>query len=131
MGRRGKEVEVEREKEREKEKVRMKAVKESRRTSEGRRRTPLTEVFPAEQVATPPRGYPVVTVEEPTLDGHSAPDDREYLDGERGSVLETPVKVARRRPVSEQLLGRSRPKGMYEEDGDGVFPFFFRNAETC
>jgi hypothetical protein len=45
---------------------------------------------------------PIVTIEEATVDGHSD--------------VETPSKRARARPLSEQLLGRSRPKAMYEDE---------------
>lgn len=90
-------------------------VKESRRTWEGRRRTPLSEVFPDVQSNSPARSteYPLLTVEEATSDGHGDPD----------ASLATPLKKARPRPMSEQLLGKSRPKGMYEEDGEGVYNF--------
>lgn len=104
--------------------------KESRRSSEGRRRTPLTEVFPDIREGSPApvhrRQLPIVTVEAATADGHSAPDDCESImeedediyEGRHELPVETPVKKARARPMSEQLLGRSRPKGMYEsEDG--------------
>jgi serine/arginine repetitive matrix protein 2 len=106
--------------------------KESRRTSEGRRRTPLSEVFPDVRAESPmpmrrPR-LPIVTVEAATADGHSAPDDcvslmeedEERYQEEQEVPLETPVKRARARPMSEQLLGRSRPRGMYENE-DGMF----------
>ncbi|KAL1747929.1 hypothetical protein HDZ31DRAFT_60801 [Schizophyllum fasciatum] len=91
--------------------------RESKHSVEGRRRTPLASIFRDMAQAEPesPQSlqsaepqYPLVTVEEATSDGHSA-----Y------SQASTPVKAARRRPVSEQLLGRSRPKPMHE-DGEGV-----------
>lgn len=90
--------------------------RESKHSVEGRRRTPLTSIFRdmAEGPESPESGrsvdeqYPLVTVEEATSDGHSA-----Y------SQASTPVKATRRRPVSEQLLGRSRPRPMHE-DGEGV-----------
>ncbi|KAI0077491.1 hypothetical protein K474DRAFT_1077009 [Panus rudis PR-1116 ss-1] len=101
--------------------------RESRRSSEARRRTPISEIFPGamgETQATRPssvvsstsgtsstRMGPVVNVEEATADGHE-PIPEEF-------VLETPVKRARPRPVSEQLLGKTRPQGIHEE-GDGV-----------
>lgn len=114
--------------------------KESRRHSDGRKRTPLTAVFPASALAipteqasaSPPTAYyagnPVVTVQEATIDEHEVDlDERENEDGEltRTSTLETPVKKARprQRPVSEQLLGKSRPQGMYEEES-GSFSFY-------
>jgi hypothetical protein len=49
-----------------------------------------------------------LTIKEATVDGHGAPDDEEGRH----------VKKARARLVSEQLLGRSRPKPIHEdEDG--------------
>lgn len=39
------------------------------------------------------------------------------------TLCSTPLKETRLRPMSEQLLGKSRPKGMYEEDGEGVYNF--------
>ncbi|KAG6916979.1 hypothetical protein DXG01_004408 [Tephrocybe rancida] len=103
---------------------------ESKHSMEGRRRTPLSEVFPnfgrAESPARSMRSQmPVVMVEAATADGHGAPDDKSVLEEEEQmqvpveeTPLETPAKRARSRPLSEQLLGRSRPKPMYEgEDG--------------
>ncbi|KAG5641013.1 hypothetical protein DXG03_006381 [Asterophora parasitica] len=96
--------------------------KESRRTSEGRRRTPLSEVFPIfgseSPVAEERPQLPIVTVEAATCDGHGAPDDHSILEEDDELPQATPVKRARPRPLSEQLLGKSRPKPMYEgEDG--------------
>ncbi|GLB36845.1 hypothetical protein LshimejAT787_0311320 [Lyophyllum shimeji] len=103
--------------------------KESRRTSEGRRRTPLSEVFPMFRSESPvveearPQP-PIVTVEAATADGHGAPDDCSILEEMEQEVQEeqplaTPVKKPRPRPLSEQLLGRSRPIPLYDGD-DGV-----------
>ncbi|OCH83538.1 hypothetical protein OBBRIDRAFT_840453, partial [Obba rivulosa] len=61
---------------------------------------------------------PIVTVEETTADGHGDPSQ---------SPAETPVKQARPRPVSEQLLGRSRPQAICE-DSHGVL--FILEAAT-
>ena len=107
--------------------MKSKAKTESRHSLEGRRRTPLAEVFPEIQqndspIASVRRAFPILTIEEATSDGHSAPDDEELLEEERETgipaVAATPVKKARARPVSEHLLGRSRPKPMHEdEDG--------------
>ncbi|EMD32355.1 hypothetical protein CERSUDRAFT_108803 [Gelatoporia subvermispora B] len=94
-----------------------KTTKESRRSSEARRRTPISEIFPEVQTQrsasgssqSPPASVfdkPIVTVEEATADGHSDPSK---------SPAETPAKRARPRPVSEQLLGRTRPQAMCEE----------------
>ncbi|KAF8148662.1 hypothetical protein B0H34DRAFT_802878 [Crassisporium funariophilum] len=82
-------------------------------------------------------GYPILTIEEATSDGHGRPDSEEEYDGSEDSMVvdeveqeergeekkvemeKTPVKKARARPLSEQLLGRSRPRPMYEDE-EGV-----------
>lgn len=93
--------------------------RESRRNSDGRRRTPISEVFPEIQSSSrensPKQTYtrPIVTVEEATADGHEAPNDSDSI--------ETPVRNVRSRPrpMSEQLLGKSRPRGISDEaDGE-------------
>lgn len=113
--------------------------KESRRNSEARKRKPLTAVFPgavlpitAEQrPESPPMAYhagnPVVTVQEATIDGDDVSLGEGKNEGESGDLtrrpnLETPVKKARprQRPVSEQLLGKTRPQGMYEEESGAL-----------
>ncbi|KAJ3769941.1 hypothetical protein FB446DRAFT_766043 [Lentinula raphanica] len=89
-----------------------KANRESRRSSEGRRRTPIADVFPDIQEDSPkPSPAPLLTLEEATCDGHEAVNEEE---------LSTPLKRARPRPLSEQLLGRKRPQGIHDEDGEGV-----------
>ncbi|KAI0064426.1 hypothetical protein BV25DRAFT_322323 [Artomyces pyxidatus] len=97
--------------------------KETRRTSaEARRRAALADIFP-EQMSRPhsqasdssvpmPVNAPIVTIEEATADGHSAPDEEEASIG-------TPNRRTRVRPVSEQLLGKERPKAM-RDDTEGV-----------
>ena len=93
--------------------------RESRRSSEGRRRAPLSSIFPSQQAPSPPvkrHSYPIVTIEEATSDGHGDPEDDEMLPEEPSA---TPVKKARIRPLSEQLLGRSRPRPMHEDDEGG------------
>ncbi|KAJ3972631.1 hypothetical protein EV361DRAFT_970780 [Lentinula raphanica] len=96
-----------------------KANRESRRSSEGRRRTPIADVFPYIQEDSPkpspsvqsvPGRAPLLTLEEATCDGHEAVNEEE---------LSTPLKRARPRPLSEQLLGRKRPQGIHDEDGEG------------
>ncbi|KAI9060404.1 hypothetical protein FKP32DRAFT_1595485 [Trametes sanguinea] len=121
---------------REKEKESGKTTRESRRSSESRRRTPISEIFPETQMRaqdgqkrepslSPPASvmdHPIVRVEEATADGHSAPtdDEREELAGET-SLGETPVKRARPRPMSEQMLGRPRPQPICDDgEGDAV-----------
>ena len=95
--------------------------KESRRSSEGRRRTPLSSIFPSQQPGTPPKrhSYPIVTIEEATSDGHG---DDEVLqeESQRQQPVATPVKKARLRPLSEQLLGRSWPRPTHDDD-EGQF----------
>ena len=102
--------------------------KESRRSSEGRRRTPLSSIFPSQQAGTPPKrhSYPIVTIEEATSDGHGSPED-EVLQEEpqQQQPVATPVKKARLRPHSEQLLGRSWPRPTPEDDeGQFIIPFY-------
>ncbi|KAG0697268.1 hypothetical protein DFH29DRAFT_160061 [Suillus ampliporus] len=90
--------------------------KGTRKTSDGRKRTPLTAIFPGglsereegeeERYEEEQHGLPIVTVEEATVDGHSD--------------HETPMKRARPRPLSEQLLGRSRPKAMHEDENENA-----------
>ena len=100
--------------------------KESRRSSESRRRTPLSSIFPSQQPGTPPKrhSYPIVTIEEATSDGHGGPDEDEVLQEEeepqRQQPAATPVKKARLRPLSEQLLGRNWPRPTQDDD-EGQF----------
>ncbi|THU90173.1 hypothetical protein K435DRAFT_864575, partial [Dendrothele bispora CBS 962.96] len=99
--------------------------RDSRRASgEGRKRTPLSEVFPDIQSSSnSPRSskgsfrstnMPLLTLEEATSDGHERVAD----DGD--SAVSTPVKRARPRPMSEQMLGKSRPQAIHDENSDGV-----------
>ncbi|KAK0244974.1 hypothetical protein EDD85DRAFT_1348 [Armillaria nabsnona] len=103
--------------------------RESRRSSEGRKRTPLTDIFPeigkggegeeAKHVEVGSSGTvdgkecPIVTVETATCDGHEDPVAEKVL-------VATPVRRARPRPASEQLLGRVRPQGIYEDPDNGA-----------
>jgi len=93
--------------------------KGTRKTSDSRRRTPLAAIFPGalsdpqdndeerhEEGAAAP---PIVTIEEASVDGHGQSD------------LETPMKRPRPRPMSEMLLGRSRPKAMYEDENGALW----------
>ncbi|TBU22804.1 hypothetical protein BD311DRAFT_822465 [Dichomitus squalens] len=117
--------EHDREKEREEKEDGKKTKRESRRSSESRRRTPISDIFPETQVGaqrqstgslSPPGSladHPMVRIEEATADGHSPPTDDEKVD-EGASLSETPVKRARARPVSEQMLGRPRPQAICE-----------------
>ncbi|KAI0794946.1 hypothetical protein C8Q75DRAFT_791510 [Abortiporus biennis] len=101
--------------------------RKSRRASgEGRRRTTIGEIFPEilERESERPQSVgssivdgPLVRVEEATLDGHSDPELEEEIKKEAESSM-TPVKRPRPRPVSEQMLGKSRPTAMTDgEDG--------------
>jgi hypothetical protein len=95
----------------EKDSSKEKKTKGTRKSSDSRKRTPLSSVFP-ERLSDHEEGggindeeastVPIVTIEEATVDGHSD--------------VETPIKRVRPRPVSEQPLGRSRPKAMYEDE---------------
>ncbi|KAK0448447.1 uncharacterized protein EV420DRAFT_843673 [Desarmillaria tabescens] len=102
--------------------------RESRRSSEGRKRTPLSDIFP--EIGTSGDGEearhigegspavsgkecPVVRVETATCDGHEDP-------GADKMLVATPVRRARPRPASEQLLGKARPRGIYEDSENGA-----------
>ena len=68
--------------------------------------------------------YPILTIEEATADGHDDLGEEEM--GSKKKFMEvgdvpsaTPVK-RRIRPLSEQLLGRARPKAIHEDE-DGWF----------
>ncbi|RPD56493.1 hypothetical protein L226DRAFT_550932 [Lentinus tigrinus ALCF2SS1-7] len=113
-----------------------KTKRESRRSSDSRRRTPISEIFPETQMQdqqrnstaslSPPASiveHPLVRVEEATADGHSAPtdDERERSPPKEMNMDETPNKRARPRPMSEQMLGRPRPQAICENsEGDAM-----------
>ena len=84
----------------------------------------LFSIFPAQQPGTPPKrySYPIVTIEEATSDRHGGPDDDEVLQEEpqQQQPAATPVKKARLRPLSEQLLGRTRPRATHDNE-EGQF----------
>ena len=146
----------------EKEKADRRTSKESKHSLEGRKRGSLASLFPdsrrgsyassegarEEKSGGRMGGYPIVTIEEATVDGHGSvdDDDRMLVDEESGyrgfgdsedrmdvdvghdgapGPTETPVKQqkVRTRPVSEQLLKGSRPKAVYEDD-EGSLLFF-------
>jgi len=108
--------------------------RENRHSSEGRRRTPVADVFPAEGASAPESpassiaassisassvaAYPILTVEAATADGHSCNEDDDDI------PLNTPAKRSRQRPISEQLLGRTRPKPFHEDSEDGALSSF-------
>lgn len=94
--------------------------KGSRRSAEGRRRPLVSDLFAEVDIKNRPvspevqsqrsslsREGPIVNIETATSDGHGHPSDLE--------TLETPMKRARPRPMSEQLLGnKPRPQGIYD-----------------
>jgi len=88
----------------------------------------LSSIFPSQQPGTPIKrhSYPIVTIEEATSDGHGGPDDDEVLQEEpqRQQLAATPVKKARLRPLSEQLLGRSWPRPTHDDDEGQFIPFY-------
>jgi serine/arginine repetitive matrix protein 2 len=105
--------------------------KESRRSLEGRKRTPLSAVFPPDvngngnvsEESSPvsvSRYPPILTVESATSDGHSACGNDDSL--ATMTMTTTPLQRGRARPLSEQMIGRERPRGMYESD-NGMFFF--------
>ena len=96
--------------------------KDSRRSSDGRRRIPVTDIFPENDerpisLLSTSTGRtsltgPVVNIEEASCDGHS--------DHGNDPPPSTPSKKVRPRPVSEQVLSKTRPQGIHEEsDGKG------------
>jgi len=154
-------------------KAERRASRESRRSSEGRRRTPLSSIFPEVQhhqigaavlndvaeesndtknaaTANPTDSdggsiistntttssmrarrrsygaYPILTIEEATSDGHGGPEEDQFEQDDTNQVDSTPVR-RRVRPMSEQLLGRARPKAIHEEDEGEIHthPFYY------
>ena len=112
-----------------------KTKRDSRHSSESRRRTPISEIFPDVQTRrdsaaslSPPASLaenPLVRVEEATADGHSPPTDDEKAPPVP-SLGETPPKRARARPMSEQMLGRPRPQAICDNsEGDGTSKSLF------
>lgn len=98
--------------------------RESRRSSEGRKRMSLSdksvreigkggEVEERSSSTVDGRECSIVTVETATYDGHEDPAADKAL-------MATPVRRARPRPASEQLLGRVRPQGIYEDPDNGA-----------
>ena len=91
--------------------------KDSRRSSDGRRRIPVTDIFPENDerplsLLSTSTGRtsltgPVVNIEEASCDGHS--------DHGSDPPPSTPSKKVRPRPVSEQVLSKTRPQGIHEE----------------
>ncbi|KAG6810305.1 hypothetical protein H0H92_012482 [Tricholoma furcatifolium] len=95
-------------------------------------RVSIADVFPmfAHAPASAP-GDAQEPVHPPTADGHRDPDESVVDSGYELSLprvdaddedddapIETPIKRARPRPLSEQLMGKSRPRPLYEgEDG--------------
>lgn len=116
---------------------------DSKRLSDGKRRISITDVFPevtmGEDLMDVDRqeeihkrfstAFPIVTIEEATTDGHDDESDNIHDSLVYGGILKedekkdspqtTPVKRQRVRPMSEQLLGKARPRAVYEDD-EGV-----------
>ena len=99
--------------------------KDNRLSSDGRRRIPVTGIFPKNDerptsLLSTSTGRtsltgPVVNIEEASFDGHS--------DHGNNPAPPTPSKKVRSRPVSEQDLSKTRPQGVHEEsDGKGSHP---------
>ncbi|KAI6028122.1 hypothetical protein EDC04DRAFT_164044 [Pisolithus marmoratus] len=106
-------------KEKDKKSKRSKNEKDSnRKVSDSRKRKPLAAIFPGtlseheEEGAAPGPFPPIVTVEEATVEECSV--------DEATLSTETPVKRTRLRPMSEQLLSRSRPKAIYDDGDDNA-----------
>jgi hypothetical protein len=67
--------------------------------------------------------YPILTIEEATSDGHGDFEEEEVVPDEGNQVNSTATPVKRQaRPMSEQLLGRARPKAIHE-DGEGKYHY--------
>lgn len=94
--------------------------KGSRRSAEGRKRPLVSDLFPEADINNRPispevqsqhssvtsKEGPIVNIEIATNDGHGHASDSE--------TLETPMKRARPRPMSEQMLSNMpRPQGIY------------------
>jgi hypothetical protein len=112
--------------------------RENNHSGDGRRRTPLSEVFlPGADIqrVTPKissdsmRYPPLVNAKAATVDGHSAGGDESLtegsVEGDGQGITATPVRRARARPLSEHSFSTTRPKAMYESD-DSMFFFAVR-----
>lgn len=117
--------------------------KDGQRLGDGKRRISITDVFP--EVASGQgndamdvdqegniqkrfsTAFPIATIEETTADGHETETDDIHdslvyggivKEGEKKEVAPqtTPVKRHRTRPMSEQLLGKARPRAVYENE---------------
>jgi hypothetical protein len=125
--------------------------KESKNSKEGKRRVAIADIFPEVAPAQELDGkdelqkrycsaFPIATIAEaPT-------DDREETGGICGSVFsgeisseigkreeeDTPIKRHRIRPMSEQLLGKPRPRAVYEdEEGMYCWPLRVIFSSNC
>ncbi|KAF8425040.1 hypothetical protein L210DRAFT_3489659 [Boletus edulis BED1] len=108
-----------REKEESKEKRKSKKSKTSedstRKSSDSRKRTPLSAIFPG--IASEREDGTEHQPATPTVGVYEHEQHRAEVGN---SPMETPVKRARPRPVSEQPLDRTQPQAFYEGDGDNV-----------
>ncbi|KAI0084592.1 hypothetical protein BDY19DRAFT_519961 [Irpex rosettiformis] len=90
--------------------------KESKRASDGRRRATIADIFP--EVRQQPSQSSLQPAKSITPIEEVSVDSVEEVDLSIASVAST-VKKARRRPMSEQMFGKPRPKPI-SDDGDGV-----------
>ncbi|KAF7297196.1 hypothetical protein MIND_00952700 [Mycena indigotica] len=105
--------------------------RDSKHSLEGRKRTPLSDVFPSfsrrssasESINNQP---PMLTVEEATTDGHGGEDDEDVeMEDDFQIVSATPIKRRRPRPrpVSDDMIdgaSRPRPRGIVENNGSST-----------
>lgn len=130
--------EIQRDK-KEKRKKRKEEGKESKKSNESKRRVAITDIFP--EVASDQErdvqeeiqkryssAFPIATIEEaPMKDNKETSRTRDpVFNGEIIQKIEkieeedTPVKRHRMRPMSEQLLGKPRPRAVYEDDEGNI-----------
>ena len=96
--------------------------KENRHSAEGRKRPALSALFFGDgqnkHKEEPRATKPILTLEVASPERH--PDQAAtILEVSSVSSVETPVKKARPRPMSEQLLNRPRPEGFVGDSGEG------------
>ena len=114
--------------------TREKRARESRRSSEGRKRPALSILFPetglgghSDDIRYEIPDERLRTVERPVLTLEVASPDRKHdaaatlLEVSSVESVETPVKKARPRPLSEQMLGRARPRGIVGDEAEGKY----------
>ncbi|KAJ3573255.1 hypothetical protein NP233_g2552 [Leucocoprinus birnbaumii] len=116
---------------------------DSKRLNDGKRRISITDVFPEVQMGDDAMdvdqreeihkrystAFPIVTIEEASADSHDDASENINDSLVYGGILKenekkhspqtTPVKRLRQRPLSEQLLGKVRPRAVCEDE-EGV-----------